>query len=40
MVERRPWLTALSHAVLIVGVLAAGWWSTRRAEARATVSAT
>ena len=21
MVERRPWLTALSHAVLIVGVL-------------------
>ncbi len=29
-----------TYAVLIVGVLAAGWWSTRRAEARATVSAT
>ena len=30
----------VATAVLIVGVLAAGWWSTRRAEARATVSAT
>ena len=29
-----------TYAVLIVGVLAAGWWSTRRAEARATASAT
>ncbi len=29
-----------TYAVLIVGVLAAGWWSTRRAEARAEPSAT
>lgn len=29
-----------TYAVLIVGVLVAGWWSTRRAEARATASAT
>jgi predicted tellurium resistance membrane protein TerC len=29
-----------TYAVLIVGVLAAGWWSSRRAEARNEASAT